>query len=333
VRAIVVGAGAVGGRAARQLLSTGLLDDLAIVEPHAVRAAEVVGALGEPARRVATVRDALEGADVVVLAAPVPHRPLAEAALEAGTHTVSVADAIGETRELLELDAEARERGLHVVLGAGFSPGLSCVLAAHGASEFDAVEEVHVAKVGTGGPACARQHHHALGDRAYDWRDGVWLRRPGGSGRALCWFPDPVGGIDCYRAALPDPILLVPAFPGVQRVTANVGANRRDRVTARLPMLRRPHPEGGVGALRVEVRGRRGSGHDERVFGVVDRPAVAAGTVAALAARWAVGGRLGPPGAAGLAAIAEPVPFLAALAERGVRAAAFQSGGVTRASA
>lgn len=334
MRAIVVGAGAVGGRAARQLLSTGSLDDLAIVEPNAGRAADVVNALGDPARSVGTVADALAGgADVIVLAAPVAHRPLAEAALEAGAHLVSTADGLVEIRALLELDAEARERGLHVVVGAGFSPGLSCVLALHGAAAFDAVEEIHVAKLGTGGPACAREHHRALGDAAFDWRDGTWLRRAGGSGRELCWFPDPVGGIDCYRAALADPLLLLPVFPGVQRLTANLGANRRDRLTARLPMLRRPHPEGGLGGLRVEVRGRRGSGHDERVLGVVDRPAVAAGTVAALAALWAVRGRLLRPGAAGLASLVEPIPFLAALAERGVRAAAFDGDAATRASA
>ena len=332
MRAVIVGAGAVGGRAARQLLSTGPLDDLALVESHGARASDVVGALGEPARHVASVAEALDGADVVVLTAPVALRPLAEAALEKGAHVVSVADSLGEVRALLELDAEARERGLHIVLGAGFSPGLSCVLAAHAASEFDAVEEIHVAKLGTGGPACARQHHRALGDPAFEWRDGLWLRRPGGSGRELCWFPEPVGGIDCYRAALPDPLLLLPAFPGVRRVTAHLGANRRDRLTARLPMLRPPHPEGGLGALRVEVRGRRGSGRDERVLGVVDRPAIAAGAVAALAARWAVGGSLLRPGAAGLAAVVEPIPFLAALAERGVRAAAFEGEAASSAS-
>ena len=158
-------------------------------------------------------------------------------------------------RALLELDAAARAKGTHVVVGAGFSPGLSCVLAVLAARAFERVEEIHVAKVGTGGPACARQHHRALGGHAFDWRDGDWERRSGGSGRELCWFPDPVRAVDCYRAALPEAILLAPAFPGVSRVTVRMAANRRDRLTARLPMLRRPHPEGELGAIRVEVRG------------------------------------------------------------------------------
>jgi hypothetical protein len=74
----------------------------------------------------------------------------------------------------------------------------------------------------------------------------------------------------------------------------------------------------------VEVRGRRGPTFDERVLGAVDRPALAAGTVGALAARWVLERRMRRPGAAGLASLVEPASFLAALAERGVKAAAFE---------
>jgi hypothetical protein len=92
-------------------------------------------------------------------------------------------------------------------------------------------------------------------------------------------------------------------------------------------MLRRPHPEGDIGGVRVEVRGSQGPATDQRVLGVVDRPAVAAGVVAAVAARWAVDGRLSRPRAAGLATLVEPGPFLAVLADRGVKAAVFEGAG------
>ena len=171
--------------------------------------------------------------------------------------------------------------------------------------------------MGTGGPSCAREHHRAFGEEAIDWRDGQWAGRAGGSGRELVWFPEPVGGRDCYRAGLCDALLLVPAFAGVQRVTARVAATRRDRVTAPWPMLRPPHPEGEVGAVRVEVRGRRGEGREVVVLGGIDRPAVAAGAVAAVSVLWAIGGGLRGPGAGGLASLLpEPGPFLAELARR-----------------
>jgi saccharopine dehydrogenase-like NADP-dependent oxidoreductase len=338
VRALVVGTGAVGSRAARQLLSLGSLDQLALFDPLAARAHAVAEALAAP-DVVAVVEEAggdgipveaIGGADVVVVTRPFAHRQVAEIALERGTHVVSSADSISDVRELLDLDAEARERGLSVVVGAGFAPGLSCILARHAAAGFDEVHEVHVARVGTGGPACASQHHDALGDDAMDWRDGAWVRRRGGSGRELCWFPDPIGGRDCYRAGLPDALLLVPAFGPVRRVTARLAASRRDRLTAHLPMLRPPHPEGGLGAVRVEIRGRRGPARDAYVLGAIDRPALAAGAVAATAATWAVAGKLSRRGAGGLGELLEdPVPFLRDLADRGVRAAVFEGGSLS----
>ena len=311
-------------RAARQLLFLGTVDDLAVVDPKAARLDAVVASLGRPARAETDLAAAVQHADVVILSGPRGHRPAAEAALDQNASVVSVSDDVDDVRALLALDAEAHERGVSVVVGAGFSPGLSCLLAAHAARSFEVVEEIHVAKVGTGGPACAKQHHVALQGPAIDGGDGVWHRRRGGSGRALVWFPDPVGGVDCYRASLPEPLLLAPAFPAAQRLTARVGANRRDRFTAHLPMLRRPHPEGALGAVRVEVRGRQGQVEGDRVLGAIDRPAVATGAVAALAAHWAAAGRLSRAGAGGLAELADPGPFLAALADRGVKAAIFE---------
>jgi saccharopine dehydrogenase-like NADP-dependent oxidoreductase len=328
MRVIVKGAGAVGARSARQLHATEGLERLLIVDVDRARAEAVAASLGPPAVAGSLEIGALTGADVLLMASPGSHRADAEAALEQGVHVVSTADDLEGVRGLLELDAEARERGLTVAVGCGFSPGLACVLALHGVAGFDAVDEIHVAQAGTGGPACARAHHHTLNADAVDWRDGAWRQRPGGSGRELCWFPDPVAGRDCYRAGLPHALLLAPAFPGVARVTARVAVTRRDRLTAWLPLLRRPAAEGGIGAVRVEVRGRRGTVTDTLVLGAIDRPAVGAGVVAAVTAMWAAEGLFSRAGAAGLAALLDdPVPFLRELARRGVRAAAFEGAG------
>lgn len=327
-----MGIGAVGSRAARQLASTDGLDQLTILHHDARRLATLVDALAVPdrVRSVVCPRDTLPPdvlgeADVLVLTTPGRHRAAAEAALEHGVGVVSACDDPTEVRGLLALDAEARERALSVVVGAAFAPGLTCVLVRHAAAGFDSVQEIHVASRGTGGPACARRHHAALSDEAVDWSGGGWRPRTGGSGRELCWFPDPVGGADCYRGGMADALLLVPAFPGVQRVTARLAATRRDRMSAWLPMLRPPHPEGMLGAVRVEVRGKRGAGFDAQVLGAIDRPAMAAGTVAAVAAIWTADGRFTRSGAGGLAELlAEPLPFLRELARRGVRAAVFE---------
>jgi saccharopine dehydrogenase-like NADP-dependent oxidoreductase len=324
----VLGAGAVGARVVRQLASTPEVTSITIADADARRAAGTAASIAEP-RRVLAVPPGptwASGADVAVLATPSGHRAEVQRLLEAGIAVVSTADGLDEVRSLLALEAEAVERRLPVVLGAGFGPGLTDVLAAHAAATFDAIDEIHVSRMGTGGPACARQHHRALAGEAVEWRSGAWARRRAGSGRELAWFPDPLGPADCYRAAVPDPLLLAAAFPGAERITARLAANRRDRLTAHLPMLRPPHRETGLGAIRVEVRGRRGAARDVQVLGAIDRPAIAAGAIAALAAVAAARGEV-PPGVGGLARGIAPVPFLAELARRGVKAAAFVGDG------
>ncbi len=323
-RVAILGVGAVGARLARQLLSTGV-DEVVLRDALPDRLEAVTRSLGDAAvADGGAFTDPLD-VDAVVLAGPGgPQASQAAAFLRRGVPVVSTSDDIDTVRALLSLDHEARERRASVVVGAGFAPGFTCVLAVHGAVQFDVVHEVHVAKVGTGGPECARQHHRALGRTAVDWRGGGWEERPGGSGRELCWFPDPIGAQDCYRGALPDGLLLVPAFPGVERVTARVAATRRDRLTSRLPMLWPTHPEGGPGGVRVELRGERSGVTDVMVLGAMDRPAVAAGAVAAVAVQCVLDGRVRRPGAAGLAELVDPLPFLRELDRRGVRAAVFE---------
>lgn len=324
MRVAVLGLGAVGTRAARQLTSTDEVDEVVCSDPDAARVEEVVTALGPKGVAHQGAVDELPEADVVVLATPCGTQLApARERVAAGLPVVTTSDQIDEVRALLDLGPEAAARGTTVAVGAAFSPGLTCVLARLAADKLDRVDEIHVARLGTGGPACARQHHGSLGGVALDWRDGGWQRRAAGSGRELSWFPDPIGAADCYRAALPDALLLVPAFPGVGRVTARLAATRRDRLTARLPMLRPPHPEGGLGAVRVEVRGQGPEGISVEIFGAMDRPGIAGGAVAALTAVELGAGRARRTGAAGLAELVEVGPFLTELHRRGVKVAAF----------
>lgn len=196
--------------------------------------------------------------DTVVLAHGGEHAPAVPALLDRDLHVVTVGDSLDDTAALLDLDVDGLERSL--VVGAALSPGLSGLIARHLAASFAAVDEIHVAVHGTAGPACARAHHRSLSGLSLGWRDGSWVDQVGGSGRELCWFPEPVGAKDSYRARNASPLLLHRAFPDAQRISSRRSARRRDRFTAWLPMLRAPHPEGGVGALRVEVRGADASG-------------------------------------------------------------------------
>jgi hypothetical protein len=246
----LVGYGVTGSRIGSHLLQRGAR--VAIYDP----------ALSGSTRGALTVDRAsdLAAADVVGLCHPHPHAQLAAEYLNHGVSVVSMSAEVGDVRRLVELDSRARRRGAVIIVGAAMSPGLSGLLADHLTRLIHVAEEIHVATHGTAGPACAGLHHDALGDTAIGWHDGEWIERPGGSGRELNWFPEPVGAKDCYRAALADPYLLHRVFPGASRISARVSGTRRDRLTARLPMLTPPHPAGDVGAVRVEVRGAAADG-------------------------------------------------------------------------
>jgi saccharopine dehydrogenase-like NADP-dependent oxidoreductase len=217
----------------------------------------------------------------VIIASGEPHALLVSSFIAQGVSVVSTSDNLADVLALTDLDALAKTNNAVVVAGAACSPGMSGLLVRHMARAFESIDEVHTAVHGTGGPMCARQHHDSLGGISVGWHDGEWLQRPAGSGRELCWFPDPVGARDCYRFASPEPVLMQRMAPELHRITARVSATRRDRLTARLPMLRKPHAEGLEGALRVEVRGVRNGKRHVEIVGIVDRLATIAGAVAA----------------------------------------------------
>ena len=277
----VIGVGVVGARVARQLTSSGI--PVLLYDERS----DVQQALAQSLR-------ALELTDltkldptttpVVVLATSSAQAPLAKILLELGHHVVCTGDDVEDIRELLQLDEIARQEKRALIVGAAACPGLSGLLVAELAPRVDTIDEIHVAFHGTGGPGCARQHHRALAGDAVGWHDGEWIDRPGGSGRELLWFPEPLGGKDCYRAELSEPLLLHRSFPEVSRISARMSATRRDRLTARLPMMSPPHAEGGVGGVRVEIRGSLNGERRTEVAGVAERTGIIAGAVAASSA-------------------------------------------------
>ena len=224
---------------------------------------------------------ALFDCDVVILTHGAPHDALATAFVAQGVAVVSTSDNLADVLALLDGQERAVARGVPAVVGAACLPGLSGLLVAHVSRAFESIDEVHTAVHGTGGPMCAVQHHDSLAGTSVGWHDGEWLQRPAGSGRELCWFPDPVGARDCYRFASAEPVLMQRAQPALQRITARVSATRRDRLTARLPMLRKPHAEGLEGGLRVEVRGVRDGRRHVEIVGVAEKVATVTGAVAA----------------------------------------------------
>lgn len=281
----IIGAGIVGSRVAESLVADSSLS-LLVFDSSKVVAQRLARRLSRSGKEISAVsKEQIDSAKVVVLAGPAPHAVLARELIEKKISVVSTSDDISDCTNLLALDDLAKKNQVVLIVGAASSPGMSGLLARSMYKSFDSVDEVHIALHGTGGPACARQHHRALAGQSIGWHEGEWLRRPGGSGRELCWFPEPVGAYDCYRGELPDPLLIKRAFPELSRVTARVSATRRDRIFARLPQLIPPQAEGGMGGLRVEVRGNKNGERIVDVVGVVERVGQVAGVVSGCVAR------------------------------------------------
>ena len=293
----IFGAGVVGARVAESL-SIESQTSIAVYDSSQIVAQRLARRLSETNSLIkATNRSELHRASVVVLAGPLPHTPVAKEFLGKGVSIVSTSDDIADCLNLLSLSELATENKATLIIGSASSPGMSGLLVRNLSKAFNSIGEVHIALHGTGGPACARQHHRALSGQSIGWHDGEWLRRPAGSGRELCWFPEPVGAYDCYRGELPDPLLIKRAFPELVRVTARVSATRRDRVFARLPMLIPPRAEGGMGGLRVEVRGTKNGERVVDVVGVAERVGQVAGVVSGCVARSISVGEISQPGA------------------------------------
>ena len=90
-------------------------------------------------------------------------------------------------------------------------------------------------------------------------------------------------------------------------------------------MLRKPHLDGGPGAVRAEVRGRRHGSVETIVYAVMAYPSSAAAAVAAIVARRTAAGSA-PLGATGLSEWSDAGSVLADVRRRGIVISSF--GGV-----
>jgi hypothetical protein len=324
---LLVGAGAVGARAARQLTDTPGIDRVLIVERRAAQAQLVASAMGARAEVVEWDAESPlpEGITVVACALPAGcEQPVASRALEAGVPFASAGDDEHDLVGLRSLTETARRSGVAIIAGCGLAPGLADVLARHAADAFDEVDEIGIARAGMSGDACIATAARALRSSAAEIRDGVYEESRRRGGHELIWFPEPIGPRECERVAT-GVQLLSAAVPDASRITVRLA---RDDTGARQRFMRKRDPEGSWGAIRVEVWGRRGVAREPIVYGAIERTAIATGTVLGVTTAALAGvlpGLLAPAaGVFGLGAVAQPRAFLGELSRRGVKAAIFE---------
>lgn len=149
----------------------------------------------------------------------------AHSALEHGCGYVDICDDAEGTQALIDFDAAVREAGLTFISGAGLSPGLTNMMAKRVLEEAPECDGIQVAwatrERDPGGLAPLRHMLHMAVSPCPQWRDGALVHTRGfvpETARSYC-FPSPVGEIECYDTAHPEPMLLSRSFPNLVNVS------------------------------------------------------------------------------------------------------------------
>ena len=146
--AVVGGQGAIGKKVCEALVKGGVADRVLCMDMR------TTGAIAGVEERVVDIYDpqgfeaALEGVDVVFNAVGpyLSHgTTVAEACLAAGAHYGDACADVPVTNALLKMNEQFKAKGLSLVTGLGFSPGLTNLVVRQLATEFDELERADLA--------------------------------------------------------------------------------------------------------------------------------------------------------------------------------------------
>lgn len=150
---VLGGAGVVGKVACRILAESGIFEKITVADLDATKAGEVAASLTRvqtesrsvDISREDALSEVLEGHDVVFNAAPYNlGKPVLKRALRYGMHYLDLGG-VANPGEWDGIHDEARKAGSTVVFGCGATPGLSNVIALHGAREMQEVWSIQIA--------------------------------------------------------------------------------------------------------------------------------------------------------------------------------------------
>ena len=152
MRILVLGAGRMGLGAVHDLIQQSDVDEVTVADVVADRAGYIASIVaGNVTPRAIDVSDHAEvvalmrGHDSAISCVNYwLNERLARAALEAGTNFCDLGGNNDVVDAELALDADAKTRGINIVPDCGLAPGMVAVLVAHGAQQFEKLDEVHI---------------------------------------------------------------------------------------------------------------------------------------------------------------------------------------------
>ncbi len=303
---VLGGAGRLGRRVVWRLAETRRFEHIFVADEDAQGVNNLAGDLehvGVSARYLdasdpRSIEERMREADVALGCAGPFHlyeNAMVQAAIRSGTHYLSVCNDPAGTRAALQAAVEASREGVVIGTGLGWSPGLSNLLALHGAASMDSVRDVRIfwAEAGPGNGLASLLHYAAcLAGQAPVRREGSAQEEACGAWEEWVTVPGPLRRISSSYTSHPEPITLPRSMPGIEELCVkggfgsqaanftlkmlawsmqNVQPGTRDIVFAScrgiLARLKISGDENRPAALRVELQGERGGAPARKVLG------------------------------------------------------------------
>jgi lysine 6-dehydrogenase len=234
------------------------------------------------------------------------------AAIENGVHYVDLGGLYNVTLKQLELNDKAEKAGVTALLGCGCAPGITNILAMHGANKLEKVESVYMysgavvfkqitgVKVAYAVPTLLDE----LTLNAYPFQNSKYVEVPPLSHEETVSFPEPIGDVKAYivihseLATIPRTIdkgiknaifkiIISPASVSKLKVLDEVGLTSKENVTVKgvsisprefleryFSSFARPEIKKGdeVHVVRVEVAGEKDGKETRYTFDVINDP-------------------------------------------------------------
>ena len=181
------------------------------------------------ANHAATVAKAISGSTAVASAIGPYYKfghMVVENALEAGASIVDICDDYDAVEDILSLDKKAKSKGVTVLTGMGWTPGLSNMLAVKGINELDDTREVYIywagSPLGDSGMAVILHTLHIFSGNIPTFKDGKLENIPAGSEPEKVNFFD-MPRCTMYHVGHPEPVTMGRFLPNLDKVVLKGG--------------------------------------------------------------------------------------------------------------